>query len=469
MDKEYLLGLVAKSLMELEDIHGDTVSNQPSERAREILEHLTIDEEGTPIDQVIFHLYEDILPYRIHMEHKRTFAFIPSPVEEASYAADLLLAMNPTFGASYLQGIGNLSVEECLSRTFQSLAGFGNDASAVMVSGGSMGNFASVVMARDRIPIRRRANLSAYASTEAHASIQKALRLSGAREGLLRKIPTKDDYTMDTEALEAKIIEDHKKGFIPFYICGNLGSTNTGAVDDFYEIGRIAKEHGLYFHIDGAYGGAMLFMEDFAKKTGVHLADSISIDAHKWIGTSYVSSILLQQKKSELYGSFHTNAEYLADADVPEGINPWELTPEMTRPARAIKCYAVLKHLGRSGMQRKIMKNIKNAELFETLLRNEKDIEIISPARLAILNFRFAPKGFSEDKIQALNQKISKHLLDWGYALILTTVLRGKNVLRICTLSPALTEEDIKEVVRAIVETKSLVMAGMLDDEQMTK
>ena len=465
MDKEYLLALVAKALDELDDIHGDSVITHPDERARDMLAKLTIDEEGTPVDQVIFHLAQDILPYRIHMEHKRTFAFIPSPVEDVSYAADLLLAMNPTFGASYLQGIGNLSAEECISRTFTRLAGFGEESFGVMVSGGSMGNFASVVMARDRIPIRRRGNLSAYASEETHSSIQKALRLAGAREGLLRKIPVKDDYTMDTEALEAKIAEDHAKGFIPFYICGNLGSTNTGAVDDFHEIGRIAAEHGLYFHIDGAYGGAMLVMENFAKETGAYLADSISIDAHKWLGASYVSSLLLAKKKSELYGSFHTSAEYLTDADVPEGVNPWELTPEMTRPARAVKLYAVMKNLGLNGMRQKIEKNIADAELFEKLLRNEKDVEIISPAHLAILNFRFAPEGFSEDEIRTLHQKISKHLLDWGYAMILTTTLKGMSVLRICTISPKLTENDIKDVVRALVETKSLVLAGMLDEK----
>ena len=361
-------------------------------------------------------------------------------------------AYNIHAGGSKLAPMVNC-IEQKLLKWLCEQVGFGAQAGGVFVSGGSMANITALTAARDNKLDDETLHLGvAYISDQTHSSVAKGLRIIGIPNKRIRKIPTNPDFTIRTDLLEQQILKDKEAGLLPFVIIGTAGTTNTGSIDPLKELSAIAKRYQMWFHIDGAYGASILLSPKYKHLLdGAELADSISWDAHKWLYQTYGCAMVLVKDVQHLFHSFHVNPEYLKDIEGDlEHINTWDIGMELTRPARGLKLWLTLQILGTDLIGSAIEHGFQLADWAEEAVRELPDWEIISPSQLAMVNFRFAPKGLSKEQTDTLNEQISKKILDNGYAAVFTTVLHGQTVLRICALHPEAEKEDMYETIRLL-------------------
>ena len=435
------------------DIHKQQVIWEAPDGQMDKVKALEIPKDGRDANEVVEEMMQEIYKYRGDSNHPRFFGFVPGPASSISWLGDIMTsAYNIHAGGSKLAPMVNC-IEQKLLKWLCEQIGFGSHSGGVFVSGGSMANITALTAARDCKLNDETLHLGvAYISDQTHSSVAKGLRIIGIPNKRIRIIPTHDNFTMNTELLEAAIEKDKASGLIPFVIIGTAGTTNTGSIDPFQEISRIAKAHDLWFHIDGAYGGSVLLSPKYKHLlAGTELADSMSWDAHKWLYQTYGCAMVLVNDVKHLFHSFHVNPEYLQDLEGDlEHINTWDIGMELTRPARGLKLWLTLQILGTDLIGSAIEHGFQLADWAEEAIKTYSDWEIISPSQLAMVSFRFAPKGLTEDQLDDLNEQISKKILDDGFAAIFTTVLHGHKVLRICALHPETTKEDMYETIRRL-------------------
>ncbi|KAJ4152191.1 hypothetical protein NW765_017700 [Fusarium oxysporum] len=236
----------------------------------------------------------------------------------------------------------------------------------------------------------------------------------------------------------------------PFVIVATCRTTNTGSIDPLAALAQVRDEEQIWLHMDGAYGASASLASTRSSVTeGLGLADSISWDAHKWLFQTYSCSLILVRNKINLTKVFTNDGDYLRDALEDEDIpNFWNFGMELTRPSRAMKLWFTLRVLGVERLGKMIDHGFHLAEIAEAEVLKLPDWEITSRASMAIVTFRYAPAGKTVEELDELNAAISRHLVENNIAGILTTKLRGRVVLRICSISPVLGADQMVEVIQ---------------------
>ena len=320
-----------------------------------------------------------------------------------------------------------------------------------------MANLTALMMARDQMlgSQEERMRGCIYVSEQTHLSIAKGLRVLGFMDRQIRKVPVDSKFELDMNSLGKAIEADRIAGLLPFAVVASCGTTNTGSIDPLNEIADLAEKERLWMHIDGAYGASIVLSKSYSHLAGgMGRANSISWDAHKWLFQTYGCGIVLVRNKNHLMDSFATDAEYVRDAVAAEETpNFWNFGIELTRPARAMKLWFTMRVVGLETMGMLIDHGCALAESAEAELKRLENWEILSPATLGILVFRYAPVSRSEREIDELNITISKKLLAENVAGALTTKLLGKIALRICAISPELSLEEMVRIITKIDET----------------
>lgn len=393
-----------------------------------------------------------IFGYRVRMDHPRFFGFIPSPASDLSWLGEILSSAYNTHAGSWFQSSGPSAVEKhLLSWLATDMVGFTDSAGGCFVSGGSMANLSALMLARDqKLAFEDRHRAVAYTSDQTHSSLAKGLGILGFHPSQIRKIPCEDGLRIDTSILRSAIEEDTLSGKLPFLVVGNAGTTNTGSVDPFVELAAIARERNLWLHADGAYGASALLCEPRRHiLEGIDLCDSISWDAHKWLFQMYGCGMVLVRDRTMLTKSFGTSAEYTQDAaEAAESLpNFWNYGPELTRPARAMKLWFSMQLLGLKAISDAINHGFALAEVVQSSLECLPNWEIISPAQMGIICFRFKPSEPSVTDLDELNRNISQAAIEKNLAAPLTTQLHGALVLRICSIHPSLSETDMRDII----------------------
>ncbi|OQV10529.1 Pyridoxal-dependent decarboxylase conserved domain-containing protein [Cladophialophora immunda] len=407
--------------------------------------------QPTPIDTILEDA-RDVFDHRIRMDHPRFFGFIPSPASDWSWLGEVLNSAFNTHAGSWFQSSGPSAIEQSLiSWLAQDLLGFPPTAGGCFVSGGSMANLSALMVARDqKLDFEERARAIVYTSEQTHSSIAKGLRILGFHDKQIAKIECDQRYRLNTAALELRIEEDRRAGKKPFLVVGSCGTPNTGSVDPLEELAAIAQKEDLWFHVDGAYGASAALSK--CRKSlikGVELCDSISWDAHKWLFQTYGCGMVLVRDRKLLIDSFRTGAEYTQDAsDGPEEYpNFWNYTPELTRPARAMKLWFCLQALGLDAVENAIEHAFELAETAQVALEKLDCWQVLSSAQMGIVCFRYEPPGLDEAALETLNKDISRIAIEDNVAAALTTRLSGKLVIRICSMHPDLTKDEMAQII----------------------
>jgi aromatic-L-amino-acid decarboxylase len=395
-------------------------------------------ETGRDPNELLAQLERDVFPSNLHVDHPRFFAFVPGPNNFVSTMADALAAGFNVFNGTWLGGSAAAAVELGVVRWLCRTCGFPDSAGGLFVSGGSMANLTALVAARNALLKDRIDGATIYFSDQTHSSVQRALHVVGFLRDQVRKLPSDGNFRLSIRDLREAIAADRAKGLRPFCIVANAGTTNTGAIDPLSELANLATAEKMWLHIDGAFGAAAILSErGRALLPGIELADSISLDPHKWLFQSFECGCVLVRDVALLKSAFQIKPDYLRDVHRHETeFNPGDHGVQLSRSFRALKVWLSLQTFGVSAFRQAITRGFELAEIAERELRARKGWEILSPAQMATVCFR---SGESDE----LQTQLVDLMMRDGYALLTSTELRGVASLRLCTINPRTTEQDI--------------------------
>jgi len=424
-----------------------------SRKEMDSLFNMEVPEEASSYQKVLDFVVKEVLPNSNIVSHPKAYSFVPGPSNYVSVMADTLATGFNIFSGGWAASPAAAELEivtmNWLLRLFKFPTTKGG---GIFTSGGSMANLTALVTARRQCCGDDFSKAIIYMSDQAHSSNVKAIRVLGFKKEQVRIIPTDMEYKMAINKLKNAIARDRLEGLKPFCIIASAGTTNTGSVDPLNEIAKICKTEKLWFHIDGAYGGAaILSKKGSALLKGIEKADSLTIDPHKWLFQPYEMGCLLVRNHKWLSQTFSEKPEYLRDIEGNTSeINFYDHGIQLTRRFRALKFYMSMKTFGLNAFKQAVSYAIDLTEDVESYLRKSPDWEVISPATLAVINFRYNPigKSFSDKKLDSYNQRISEKIVDSREALLVTTVLQNQVVLRMCLINPRTTFQDVKETLK---------------------
>lgn len=403
-------------------------------------------------EEVLQFVLDEVMTKSNIVSHPKSYSFVPGPSNYISAMADGLASGFNIFSGGWQASPAAAEIEIVAMNWLLKIFGFPQKkGGGIFTSGGSMANLTALATARNIKCGDDFSKAVIYLSDQAHSSNIKAIRVLGFRKEQIRIIPTDSEFKFSLNKLKNAIAKDRLEGLHPFCLIATAGTTNTGTVDPLSEIAKICKKEAIWFHIDGAYGGFAILSEAGKQLLkGIEKADSLTVDPHKWFYQPYEIGCLLVKNHKWLRGTFTEKPEYLRDIEGNTSeINFYDHGIELTRRFRALKFYMSVKTFGMGEFRRAISYTIKLAEATEAFLRKSANWEVISPATLAVINFRYNPIGSqrSEKGLDALNQHISKNVVGSKQALLVTTVLNGQVVLRMCLINPRTTLDDVKETI----------------------
>ncbi len=402
--------------------------------------------EGAPPEAVLERLARDVFPNVLRIYHPRFFAFVPGPSNFAAAVGDFLAAGRNVFAGNWLSGSAASAMELVVTGWLRDLCGLAPEAEGLFVSGGSVANLTGLAVARHAVLGDRLEGAVAYLSEQTHSSVERALRIIGLRPEQIRKLRVNDQFQLSVHELRAAVASDRAAGLRPFCVVGNAGSVNTGAVDPIHEIADFCAAEDLWLHVDGAFGAAAAICERGRRELrGLERVDSLSLDPHKWLFQPYEAGCVFVRQGSLLGETFRITPEYLRDVHRPtEEVHFCDRGVQLTRSFRSLKVWMTFQIFGLNAIQRAVERGFELAEYAEDRLRSMPSFELLTPAKMAVVTFRRS--GLSEDAYQEV---VARMLAD-GYAFLTSTVIRGKAALRLCTINPRTTEEDIDSTLERL-------------------
>ncbi|MEO0560518.1 MAG: aminotransferase class I/II-fold pyridoxal phosphate-dependent enzyme [Chloroflexota bacterium] len=421
--------------------------------------------EPTAPGKVLQQTVEDVFGNVMFTEHPRFFAFVPGPSNSVSAVADMLVAGYNAFAGTWLEASGAGMVEVLVIDWLREMIGMPEGTGGVLTSGGSLANLQAIHTARHAALGDDDTQGVMYYSDQTHSSVDRATRILGLRPDQVRRLPSDDAYRVDVDALRAAIREDKAVGRVPFCVVANAGTTNTAAVDPLAELADLCAAEGVWLHVDGAYGAAAaLTAEGRALLKGIERADSVTVDPHKWLFQPYEMGCLLVRDRRALRNAFLLVPEYLADtAGDEDDVNFYDYGVQLTRGFRALKLWMSLKVFGADAFAEAVDWGFQQGEIVAGLLREDTHWEIVSGPQMGVINFRYAPGGdHTPAAIDALQQDIVNDIVASGYAMVATTVLKGRKVVRLILINPRTTEDELVETVErltAMAAARAGVMA----------
>lgn len=417
---------------------------------------------GTPAAEILDQAATLLFEHSLFSAHPRFWGYIYSSAAPIGALGDFLAAaVNPNVGAWNLSPLAS-EIEAQTVRWIAELIGYPSDCGGLLVSGGNMANFVPFLAARTaKVDWDSRATglmgkgsrpLRVYCSNETHTWIHKAADLFGLGTDAIRWIPTDDQLRLDAAALRKQIGEDQARGDLPFLVVGAAGSVSTGAVDPLPEIAAICRQHGLWFHVDGAYGALAAALPDASPDLrGLSLADSVAVDPHKWLYAPVEAGCVLVRDCRVLPKTFSYRPPYyhFPEHAGDESINYFEYGMQNSRGFRALKVWLALRQVGREGYVRMLSDDIRLAEALYRIAQEHPELEACTQG-LSITTFRYVPRGLAPGKepveayLNRLNEELLTRLQGSGELFLSNAVLRGKFVLRACFVNFHSTLADVE-------------------------
>ena len=430
----------------------DTLGAVPTREEMETRLREECPEEGTDPDAVLDQVENVILPNTMRVDHPRFFGFVPGPNNFVGVLADALAAGFNVFSGTWISGAAAAQVELVVIDWLRELCGMPETAGGLFTSGGSMANVTALAAARHAMLDDRTAGAVAYCSDQTHTSVDRALRLLGFGEDQLRRLPSDEQFRLDSESLRQAIVADRAEGRRPFCVIANAGTTNTGAVDPLPELASLADSEGLWLHVDGAYGAPAVVCERGRDRlVGLDRVDSLTMDPHKWLFQPFEIGGVLVRDEQHLRRAFRLEAEYLEDAvGEEEEVNFSAYGIQLTRSFRALKLWMTLKVFGRRHVATAVRRGFERAEQAERLLRDRPDWRIVTPAKMGIVTFRCEPDGWSAERRDRLNRRLAPAVNEEGKAFLTQTALDDQPVLRLCPINPRTTSADLRETIELL-------------------
>ena len=391
-------------------------------------------------------------------QNGRFFGYVLGSGEPAAAVADLLCSAINQNVTAWRSAPAAVTIERTvLGWLAQAVACQGFH--GALTGGGSAANLMGLAMAREATApanntgVRAGVALALYASTEAHMSIPKAIALLGMGQDNLRLIPVDDSFRMIPEQLDQTMRRDKELGVIPVAVIATAGTVNTGAIDPLSDLAEIAKKYGAWFHIDGAYGalGAIAAPQKFH---GLALADSISLDPHKWLYQPIDCGCLLYRDANAAHRAFAHSGDYVRslENDPIESYALFDESIDLSRRFRALKMWFSLRYHGFASFRKSIEKDLKHAQRLGDSIERSPKLRLLAPLELSVVCFRYVGnEGLCEDELDRLNFQILRRVIERGHVYLSNATLQSKFCLRACIVNHRTTDSDIDSILAEVL------------------
>lgn len=452
--------------------HSDRRPVFPPTQTREAMEAVfggPVPRGGMDAGDLLTVIQERLLPAAGNPNHPRMMAYVLSASTPLTGLIEALVGSIKLRPTTWKNQPASCQIEVTVARWLGDMAGFSDSAAGYLTTGGSWANLVALAVARVRRAgwdvraegVAQRPALTAYVSSEAHSCIDRSAELLGMGAAHLRKIPVDDGFRIDLDALESSIRTDLQAGCRPFCLIGNAGTVNTGAVDPLDRLADIARQHDMWFHVDGAYGAlACLAPEARPLFKGLERADSLTLDPHKWLNTPFEAGCILTRNWRDLGDTFSLIPPYLRGAMGSEH-NQYEYGFELSRTDRALKVWLALRQYGVDRYAELIANHLALARHLADRVEAADDFELVTPVVLSICCFRYVPPDLTpgdpavETYLNTLNHALEMALAADGRALVSGTELNacprirpgGTRVLRACIVSHPVTRAGVDETL----------------------
>ncbi|MBK8095704.1 MAG: aminotransferase class V-fold PLP-dependent enzyme [Planctomycetes bacterium] len=392
------------------------------------------------MDATLDRFFTAILPRATLVNHPRFFAYIPGPGSFAGAIGEWVAAATNPFVGTWLGGAALAQLEVQTLEWLREATGLPTGMTGIVTTGGSMANLGGLAAG---IGDRDRTRAVVYTSQQAHYSLAKAAKVLGIPATQVRAIATDSTLRLDITALAAAIAADRADGLLPAVVAANAGTTNTGAIDPLPAIADLCARERLWLHVDAAYGGAIALLPTHRPLlAGWERADSVTFDPHKWFYAPFECGCLLVRDDARLAKAFGGDAEYMQDIPRRE-TNFFTRGPELTRGARALKLWFLLRAVGVDAIAAHVRADLDHCRLAHELLQTDPRIEIVTPPQLSI--FTFALRA-GEDA----GRRLVDDLMREGFAMLSSTRLHGRFAIRFCVVNHRTSASDIRDSIDAI-------------------
>ena len=427
-----------------------------------------------PDDELFEHLRSVMFDHSVYPGHPRFMGYITGAGTVPGAVADLLAsALNQNLGG-WRHSPAATEIELHLTRWFASRFGLPASAGGMITSGGAMANFTCLKVARDRKAgwdvrthgLAGAQRLVIYASSEVHAVVWRAVDMLGLGTEAVRPVPVDERFRMRPEALRAVLEADRLSGLRGIAVVATAGTTSTGAIDPLSQIADIASEHGLWFHVDAAYGGAAALSDELRPlMDGIERADSIAFDPHKWLSTPHSGGCALLRDLAHAYESFHYGASYTVEDRERTGstFDFGSHGPQWSRGFAALKIWVSLLAHGSDAYGRRIAHDAELARYMGGLVAEHPELELATPVSLSICCFRYVPAedGLDDRYLDRLNERIMTEVQVGGDAYLSNAILRGRFLLRACIVNFRTEASDVDALVETVVDVGRRLHAEM--------
>lgn len=428
--------------------HYATLSEKPAGGHRTVAEMASVVEEplpnqATPFNDLMATAVADIFPNNMYLNHPRFFGWVPGPSNFISVMADTLASGFNVFSGAERIGAAASQVESLVIKWLAQLMKMEPGADGILTSGGSASNLMGLATARAVMLGGPNAEAVVYCSDQTHGSNLKGLKLLGFSDDQVCVLPSDQRQRLDMHCLYEQISADRKRGVRPFCVIANAGTTNTGSVDPLPEIRALCDIEGLWMHVDAAYGGAVWLSEDHQYQLeGSNQADSLTIDPHKWLYQPYDIGGLLVRDANHLLTAFKTSGSYLKETEQYRNFS--DMGMQLSRRFRALPLWMSIKYYGIDTFRKSIAYTITLAEHAEGVISALPEWQVVTAAQIGILTFRFAPASLTLAQHDQLNGRIASHIMDEQGIVLSSTTVGDRVVLRLCTINPATSHQDIE-------------------------
>lgn len=429
--------------------------------ARSLAEPLP--ETGRPYQELLDLLFEKVVRKGFGTAGPGYLAYIPGGGILHTAVADFIADGVNRYVGVFAAAPGLAAIEANVVRWFSDLVGYPPGARGFLTTGGSLANFSALVTARrERLPDDFLA-ATLYVSDQTHHSVAKAAMLAGFPESSVRAVPSDADFRVRLDALEEAVSRDRAAGRRPFFVVGNAGTTNTGAVDDLHGLADFCERERLWLHVDAAYGGFFLLTPEGREVLrGISRCDSVVLDPHKGLFLPYGTGSLLVRDGGALRRAHALSADYMPEMQQdPELVDFNLVSPELSRAWRGLRVWLPIAMHGIAPFRRNLQEKLELARWAAAELRTIPDVEILAEPQLSIVAFRIRRRGLDEDAANALNRRFLQAINARERVYLTGTMLGPRFALRICVLSFRTHADRMRDAMADIREAAAEVVEDL--------
>jgi aromatic-L-amino-acid decarboxylase len=396
--------------------------------------------EGEPFSTLFHDFRELIVPGMTHWNHPGWFAYFPGNNSPPSILGEMLTA---TMGAQCMSWVTSPAATELEQTTLdwlRQMIGLPEEFVGVIQDTASTATLVALLSARERATggasgrdgMDAASGLTVYASTDAHSSVDKGVKLAGYGLDRLRRIPTDIAFALDPAALEQAIEQDVAAGLRPACVVATIGTTSSTAVDPVPAIAAVCRRRGVWLHVDAAYGGSAAIVPELRGYfAGMEEADSIVLNPHKWLLTNFDCSAYYVRDREALLATFALTPEYLRTAHDAEVVNYRDWGIQLGRRFRALKLWFVIRSYGVEGLRAIIRRHVALAAELAGWVDESPDFERVAPVPFGLVCFRYRPARRSEKDLDALNERLLTAVNATRKVFLTHTRLGGHYVIRL--------------------------------------